>query len=97
MKQHGLSVGAPQIEQLVFHQLPRLDVERGKRLVHEQQLRIEDKHLRERDTLAHPAGELVRKAILEAGEAYARKPLHGARYRVGPGDAVILEPGRHVS
>ena len=80
MNSTDLRFGAPQLEQLVFHQLARLDVERGERLVHQQDLRVEDQHLRERDALAHAAGELVRIAVLEAGEADAREPV--ARLRV---------------
>ena len=49
----ALAVGAPELEQLVLHQLARLDVERGEGLVHEQDLRVEDQHLRERRALAH--------------------------------------------
>ena len=66
-EEHRLPIRAPQVEQLVLHQLPRLDVERGEWLVHEQQAGVEDQHLRERHALAHPARELMRKAVLEAG------------------------------
>src|SRR2546428_1519253 len=71
---HRLAVGGPQLEQLVLHQLPRLNVERRKRLVHEQNLRIQDEHLRERDALAHSTGELVGVALVEPAEANARQP-----------------------
>ena len=79
MKITLLRFGAPELQQLVFHQLPRLDVERRERLVHEQDLRIEDQHLRERGALAHAARELVRVAVAEAREAHAREPVLAAR------------------
>ena len=75
MNSTDLRFGRPQLEQLVLHQLARLDVERGERLVHQQDLRIEDQHLRQRHALAHAARELVRIAVLEAREADARQPL----------------------
>src|SRR5487761_2263922 len=64
-KHHRFTLGRPQFEQLVFHQLPRLHVERGKWLVHEQDLRIQDEGLRQRHALAHAARQLVRIAPAE--------------------------------
>ena len=49
--------------------LAGLHVERAERLVHEQDRRLVDQGLRQRDALAHAAGELVRVAVLEAGQA----------------------------
>src|SRR5437773_6004326 len=90
---HRLAVGGPQLEQLVLHQLPRLNVERRKRLVHEQNLRIQYEHLRERDALAHSTGELVGVALAESGEANAVQPgvtpfkslfpRHAAKFQTG--------------
>ena len=37
-------------------------------------MRIQDEHLRERDALAHPAGELVRVALAEAAQTDALQP-----------------------
>jgi len=46
-----------------------------KRLIHEQDLRIQDEHLREGHALAHSARELVGVALSESGEANPREPL----------------------
>src|SRR5262249_61370671 len=69
-EQHRLAIRRPEVEQLVLHQLPSLDVERGKRLVHEQDLGIEDEHLCKRNALAPAAGKLVRVPPLQAREPY---------------------------
>ena len=79
-EQHRLAVGAPQIEQQIAHDLPRLRVERAERLVHQQDLRIADQHLREADALALPAGEHVRIAVAERAEPDAREPILRARH-----------------
>ena len=78
-EQDGLAVGRPQVEQLVLHQLTCLDVERRERLVHQQDLGIEDQHLGQRHALAHAAGKLMRIAVLETGEADARQPFVARR------------------
>ena len=95
-EQHRFAVGRPQLEQLVFHELPRLHVERRERLVHQQQSRIEDQYLGQRDALAHAAGELVRIALLEAGEADAIEPLPRALFRFAAIDAREFQTGEHV-
>src|SRR6202035_3126143 len=55
-------------EQLILHVLPRLHVERAKRLVHEQDRRIDDPALGNGNALFHSTRELMREAVLEAGE-----------------------------
>src|SRR4051812_41324962 len=47
-EQDRFSVRRPELQQLVFHQLARLDVERRKRLVHQDDLGIEDQRLGKR-------------------------------------------------
>ena len=47
----------------------RLRVERGERLVHQQDLRIDRERAGEIDALAHAARKLAREIILEAGQA----------------------------
>src|SRR6266545_4818804 len=39
---YRLAVSRPELEQLVLHQLPGLDVQRGKRFVHQDDLRIQN-------------------------------------------------------
>jgi hypothetical protein len=96
MNSTGLAIGLPQVQQFVLHQLPRLHVERGERLVHQEDLRIQDQHLRERDALPHAAGELVGIAIAETGETDAGEPVVRLRNRRAAIDAVELEPGGDV-
>ena len=64
-EQHRLAVRAPEIEQQVAHDLPGLRIKRPERLVHQQDLRIADKHLHETDALSLPAREHVRVALAE--------------------------------
>ena len=83
----------PQRQQLVGHDRPGLHVQRGERLVHQQDPGLVDQALRERDPLAHTAGELVRKAVLEAGQTDPAQPVpcllvgilfgHAAEQRAG--------------
>src|SRR6267143_3051080 len=40
---HRLAIGGPQLEELVLHELPGLDVERGEGLVHQDDLWVEDR------------------------------------------------------
>ena len=93
---HRAPLGRPQREQLVLHQLARLDVQRAERLVHEQDLRLDDEHLCKRHSLAHPARELVRIAIAETREANASQPFLGARVGLGPRHACEEETGGDV-
>ena len=95
-EQHRLAVGAPQIEQQIAHDLPRLRVERAERLVHQQDFRIADQHLREADALALAAREHVRIAVAERAQAHARKPGLRARARLARRRAGRLQPDGDV-
>ena len=59
-EQHGLVRGLPDVEQQFLHQSPCLVVERAERLVHQQNRRIVGECPRQRHTLHHPAGKLLR-------------------------------------
>jgi hypothetical protein len=74
---------APQIEQQVTHDLARLRVERAERLIHQQNLRIADQHLRQPDALALAAGQHVRVAIAERSQADAGQPALRPLARLG--------------
>jgi hypothetical protein len=65
----------PHGEQLGFHLLARVNVERAERLVHQHLAAAEDPVLGHRDALAHAAAQLRRIVRLEAGEAHARQPV----------------------
>ncbi len=57
------------LQHLVAEQQPRLLVERGERLVHQQDFRLGGERAGERHALAHAAGEFAGIAVLEAVEA----------------------------
>ena len=57
------------LQQLVLQDQLVLRVERGERLVHQQDLGIGHQGAREADALAHAAGELLRIVSAEAGQA----------------------------
>src|SRR5713226_8062355 len=82
-EEHGIARVRPQVQQLVLHQVARLDVERAEGLVHEKDGRPVDQRGGEGDALAHPARELVRVVVLEAGQPDAPHPLGGARAGLG--------------
>ena len=97
MNSTDLRFGAPQLEQLVLHQLARLHVERGERLVHQQDLRIEDQHLRERHALAHAARELVRIAVARSRRGRRARASRAPAPRASAARrAAELEPGGDV-
>src|ERR1044072_8384392 len=77
---HRLPVRRPDLEQLVLHQMARLDVERRERLVHEDDLGIENQRLPEGGALSHAAGKLVRIASAEAAEPDALQPGFAALF-----------------
>src|SRR5471030_1610966 len=93
---HRLALGRPQFEQFVFHQLSRLHVERRKRLVHEQDLRIQDEGLRQRYALAHAARQLVRIAAAEAAQAHALEPIIAAFDCFSPRHTAKLQTNNDV-
>ena len=57
---------APEALELVVQQVARHRVERAERLVHQQHVGVLRQRPRERDALAHAAGELVRPLVAEA-------------------------------
>ena len=92
----GLAIRRPEIQKLVFHELPSLHVERGKRLVHEQDLRIHDERLRERDALLHAARELMRIAMAMAAQPDAVEPHTRLGMRFALRHAAIAQPDRYI-
>src|SRR5690348_4809106 len=56
-------------QQLVAHSQAHERIERRERLVHIENLGLYHQSARELRTLEHPAGQLVRVAVLEAGQA----------------------------
>ena len=68
---HGLALVGPlhELQELLLQDLAGLRVERGERLVHQQDRRIDRERAHEADALLHAAGELIGILLLEAGEA----------------------------
>ena len=67
-QQRGLLELLLDLQHFVAEQEPCLLVERGERLVHQQDFRLGGEGAGERDALAHAAGELAGIAVLEAVE-----------------------------
>src|SRR6266700_8102447 len=78
----------PERQQVVVEAKARDFVERRKRLVHQQELRLGDQRARDRGAHLHPARELARIALREAGKTDTRERRIDARWRVR------LEPGK---
>ena len=68
-EEHRLPGGGAQPRKLLLQGEPRHGVDRRERLVHQDDVGIGRPGAGHRDALAHAAGELVRVAVLEAGEA----------------------------
>src|SRR5215471_19044869 len=64
----GLAQRLPERQQVVVEAKARDLVERGERLVHQQQLRLGDERARDRGAHLHPTRELARVALREAGK-----------------------------
>src|SRR5712691_8717171 len=88
--------GCPQAEQLVLHQRAGLNVESAERLVHEEDAWAVDKALRQCDALAHSARQLVRVAVLKAGQADPRDPVPGSKSGVPVRSPVVPRAGGHI-
>src|SRR5215210_1201877 len=60
-------LGTPKnFHELALHQLARLCIERGKRLVQQQKLRTHRQSARDVDALAHAAGQFMGKMLFES-------------------------------
>src|SRR5262245_51351951 len=84
----GLAERLPERQQVIVEAKARDLVERRKRLVHKQELRLGDESARDRGAHLHATGELARIALRESGKTDARERRIDARWRVR------LEPGK---
>ena len=80
---HGLAQRLPQRQEVVVEAKARDLVERGERLVHQQQRGLGDQRARDRGAHLHPARKLARIALREAGKPDARERRVDARRRIG--------------
>src|SRR5215831_10418868 len=68
-EQYRLARAHMDLQQLLLHGFAGLGVKRPERLVHQQDLRIDRQRPGDAYTLLHPAGQLVRAAVLRRPEA----------------------------
>ena len=80
---HGLAQRLPQRQEVVVEAKARDLVERGERLVHQQQRGLGDQRARDRGAHLHPTRKLARIALREAGKPDARERRVDARRRIG--------------
>ena len=85
----GLRTLGPDPQQLVGHLVPRQRIERGERLVHQQDFGIEQQGARDRGALLHSTRKLVRPAARELAQAHERQQLPRLAAII-LGDAAVL-------
>ena len=95
-EQRGLLQRLLDLQHLVAEQQARLLVQRGERLVHQQDARLGGERARDGHALPHAAGQLGGIAALEAREADERDEMRGALHPLRLGDACDLERKRDV-
>ena len=78
---HGRAQRPPQRQQILVELEARDLVERGERLVHQQNLRLGDQRARDRDAHAHAARQFARIGVAEFCQADAGKRGRNARRR----------------
>ena len=93
----GLARLAPHLGEQALHGVPGHRIERGERLVHQQHGGVVGERAGDGDTLLHAAGEMMRIGVgefleLDEGELLARDA-----FALGLGDALHLQPERHVA
>ena len=66
---HCFALAFVKMKQLFLQHFPCLRVHRGKRLIHQQDLRISGECPREADALLHAAAELIGVLVFEAGQS----------------------------
>ena len=81
-QQHGQMLALDPIQKLLRDASSHDCVERSERLVHQNELGLQRKHLRNCHALALSAGELTRIAIAEILEPETREPMLGIFFRL---------------
>ena len=90
-KQRRRSGGLQDVAHLVRQALAQIDIEVGKRLVQQHELRARGQRPRQRHALLLPARELVRKPSTAAFQPHQLQGLGHARSLLGPGQLVDAE------
>ena len=93
---YGRRRSRPQLQQLVLHQCPRLNIERRERLIHQQDRRSVDQRLREGDPLPHATTQLIWVPIFKTRQPHTANPLSRPTSRLATRCASVQRPCRHV-
>src|SRR6056297_1984497 len=93
----GLLLDLAQADQVFLKLASGLFVDRGKRLVHQQHIGIHRQGAGQTDTLAHPAGQLMRILVLEPGKADLVHVVARAVFALGLADALQFQPEHRVA
>ena len=96
-EENGLLRLQGDLDEFFLHGLARLRVERGKGLIHEQQLRVHHECASQIDALLHATGQFVRKMLLEADEPDHVDEIHRPVARFAPGPTLTFEPVHHIA
>src|SRR5207302_1238542 len=91
VRYNAIALGA-----IAAHRHARRGVERGERLVEQEQLRVGGESARERDSLLLPAGERRRTMLGMVGQAEPLEPTLGPLTRLGARHTMGPQPERHV-
>jgi hypothetical protein len=83
--------GLPDSQQLVLQKFARLRVQRSEGLVHQQNLGLVGEAAGDRHPLLHPAAELVRVAVGEAGQSDQFERVGGAGFARSTAQSCALE------
>ena len=92
MKTIVLPERLPDPQQLALQIFARLGVERGERLVHQENVGIVGEAAGDRHALLHAAGKLVGITVAESGEADHGEKVLGLLGALAAGDALGLQP-----
>ena len=92
----GHFLAEPQFHQLAAQVFGGEHVERGERLVHEEDFGLHDQGAGKPDALFHAAGEFLGEGGFEAVEAHRIQDFQAAPHALVGGNAARLERGLHV-
>src|SRR6266704_1362034 len=92
----GLAGLLPDAQQLVLEAVAGLRVQRGERLVHQQHVRVEGEAAGDGHPLLHPAGQLMRVPVGEAGQPDQRQEMPRPLAALPPRYPLALQPELHI-
>src|SRR6266581_4392143 len=94
-EQHREVRVVPQLQQLVLHLAPRQRIERGERLVHQQDIGLHRHASCDRNALLHPARQRVGKAVGKPGQIHLGDVLERLVLSGLAGEAATRRKGEH--